>query len=200
MAGIKNYYVILGVAEDASPETIHDAYRRLAKAHHPDRAGTDATPAFQEISEAYGALADARSRRRHDSALRRQRRRAPPPPRPSSPVAARRGDVEPLVPSGARLGVEQQPITVLVTAALAAEGGRVRLQVAFPRACMACGGRRPWRSRCLLCGGRGWRLQRQSMIFDLPAGLRDGERLHYRVEGVLRPAASLTLLVRVQDR
>jgi molecular chaperone DnaJ len=49
---------VLGVPSSASPEDLHDAYRRLVKQHHPDRNGgsAEATQRFQEIQEAYDEL------------------------------------------------------------------------------------------------------------------------------------------------
>jgi molecular chaperone DnaJ len=49
---------VLGVPPNASPEDLHDAYRRLVKQHHPDRNGgsAQATRRFQEIQEAYDEL------------------------------------------------------------------------------------------------------------------------------------------------
>jgi len=44
-------YTVLGVARDASPEELQDAYRRLAKLHHPDRDGGSAER-FLEIQAA----------------------------------------------------------------------------------------------------------------------------------------------------
>ncbi|MDE6691089.1 MAG: DnaJ domain-containing protein [Clostridia bacterium] len=36
MAEKKNYYDVLGVAKDATPDQIKSAYRKLAKQYHPD--------------------------------------------------------------------------------------------------------------------------------------------------------------------
>ena len=49
---------VLGVPSNASPEDLHDAYRRLVKQHHPDHNGgtAEATRRFQEIQEAYDEL------------------------------------------------------------------------------------------------------------------------------------------------
>jgi curved DNA-binding protein CbpA len=49
---------VLGVPPNASPEELHDAYRRLVKQHHPDHNGgtPEATRRFQEIQEAYDEL------------------------------------------------------------------------------------------------------------------------------------------------
>ena len=48
-------YRVLGVPRGASPEALHDAYRRLVKLHHPDRndGSAESTRRFQEIQEAY---------------------------------------------------------------------------------------------------------------------------------------------------
>jgi curved DNA-binding protein CbpA len=51
-------YRVLGVPPGASPEDLHDAYRRLVKLHHPDRnhGSADSTQRFQEIQQAYDEL------------------------------------------------------------------------------------------------------------------------------------------------
>ncbi|SVD35562.1 uncharacterized protein METZ01_LOCUS388416, partial [marine metagenome] len=51
---MKNYYDTLGVSEDASDKQIKQAFKRLAKQHHPDRGG-DQTK-FKEANEAYDTL------------------------------------------------------------------------------------------------------------------------------------------------
>lgn len=64
----KDYYEILGVDEDASPDDIRREYRRLAKKYHPDanRNNRDAEARFKEISEAYDTLGDAQKRQQYD--------------------------------------------------------------------------------------------------------------------------------------
>lgn len=63
----KNYYDILGVGKDASPEDIKSAYRKLAKKYHPDINKTDeATEKFKEINEAYECLSDPTKKSNYD--------------------------------------------------------------------------------------------------------------------------------------
>jgi curved DNA-binding protein len=49
---------ILGVEADASPDQIKSAYRKLAKAHHPDRNGgsPESEAKFKQITQAYENL------------------------------------------------------------------------------------------------------------------------------------------------
>ncbi len=64
----KDFYDTLGIAKDASQAEIKKAYRKLARAHHPDsNAGdTKAEERFKTISEAYSVLGDAERRREYD--------------------------------------------------------------------------------------------------------------------------------------
>ncbi len=64
----KDYYQILGVARDASFQSIKEAYRRLAFEYHPDRNPGNgwAVEKMKEINEAYAVLADADKRSRYD--------------------------------------------------------------------------------------------------------------------------------------
>jgi curved DNA-binding protein len=63
----RNYYEVLGVSRDASPEELQQAFRRLARANHPDvNRDPGAEERFKEINEAYSALSDPELRKRYD--------------------------------------------------------------------------------------------------------------------------------------
>ena len=51
-----DYYKILGVNKNSSPEELKQAFRRLAMKHHPDKGGDEAE--FKKINEAYAVLSD----------------------------------------------------------------------------------------------------------------------------------------------
>lgn len=66
-AAKRDYYEVLSVARDASPEQLKKAYRRAAHKFHPDRnADHDAELKFKEASEAYQVLSDPALRQRYD--------------------------------------------------------------------------------------------------------------------------------------
>ncbi|MFH1188816.1 MAG: J domain-containing protein [bacterium] len=62
---MKDYYTILEVKKDSSPEEIKKAYRRLAHKYHPDKAGGDEAK-FKEINEAYQVLSNVEKRHQYD--------------------------------------------------------------------------------------------------------------------------------------
>jgi curved DNA-binding protein CbpA len=65
----RDFYELLGVSPEASPEAIHSAYRRLARRYHPDvNAGVGAGARFKEVSRAYEVLSDPEQRASYDRA------------------------------------------------------------------------------------------------------------------------------------
>ncbi len=105
-SGPQDLYVVLGVAPDASPETIRHAYRELARHLHPD-VGPGGEEAFRTVSAAYEVLGDERRRATYD------RRRAPGARVIAGPAAERRapapsGNVGPM-PTGRRVAAPPPP-------------------------------------------------------------------------------------------
>ena len=90
MAAEIDHYAILGIDRTAAPEDIRAAYRRAARASHPDLNPGDQTAAerFKQVRLAYDVLADPARRAAYD---------APPPlqrawrrPDPNEPVSLAR--------------------------------------------------------------------------------------------------------------
>ena len=68
MAPKRDYYDILSVPRNVSPEDVKKAYRKSALAHHPDRNAGDkkAEEKFKEATEAYQVLSDPQKKQIYD--------------------------------------------------------------------------------------------------------------------------------------
>ena len=63
---LPNYYEILGVKIDATPEEIKKNFRELAKKTHPDKTKKDSEQEMIKINKAYEILSDKESRDKYD--------------------------------------------------------------------------------------------------------------------------------------
>lgn len=88
-----DHYRVLGLNYNATHEEIKHAFRRMAKAHHPDANPGSRTSIrqFQLISEAHGVLSDAAQKSAYDISIgnRKKMQRAPFQP-PKTPVPEQR--------------------------------------------------------------------------------------------------------------
>jgi len=65
----RDYYEVLGIGRDASPDEVRRAFKKLALKYHPDRNPdnrAEAEERFKEVAEAYEVLSDPQRRRRYD--------------------------------------------------------------------------------------------------------------------------------------
>ncbi|HET7754055.1 MAG TPA: DnaJ domain-containing protein [Anaeromyxobacteraceae bacterium] len=195
MADHRSHYVVLGVAPDESADGIRDAYRDLAKRHHPDVSGEQETRAFQDIAEAYRVLSDPALRREYDDRLQRS---ALPPryPAPGRSPPARRGEdiraatVRFGAAPGRARGGRAVDFDLVLTAQEAARGGVLRAGVPIAVPCAACGQTgRDWLLPCIECDGRGV-VERESQIWiDIPPMTPSGSVIDvpvWRTDGTIR--------------
>ena len=63
----RDYYDVLGIPRNATTEQVQQAYRKLARKHHPDvNKDPGAEDRFKEVNEAYTVLSDPETRKRYD--------------------------------------------------------------------------------------------------------------------------------------
>jgi DnaJ-class molecular chaperone len=165
-----NYYVVLGVSETAAPEEIRQAYRRLAKAYHPDMSGGETTPRFLKVQRAWDTLGDGERRRAYDVRLRRERRRVEAS-RPSAGFKA----VGPSAweETGATLRLRLE-----LSATEAGEGGQFSVTVPAARRCPFYGGSGlGFFLACPACDGQGLQVYGKPVPVRVPAGVASGDLL-----------------------
>jgi molecular chaperone DnaJ len=72
------HYEVLGISRDASTSQIRTAFRRLARAHHPDTSATGSAESLAPINEAWRVLGDPVLRHAYDRSLAIDDRRPAP--------------------------------------------------------------------------------------------------------------------------
>lgn len=93
----RDYYVVLGVAPTESSAGIKSAFRELVQRYHPDRAGAQGMPFFQDLVAAYRVLSAPERRASYDAGLRHGGTQVRRPRQPLTP-SSRRPTPEPLSP------------------------------------------------------------------------------------------------------
>lgn len=66
---LPNYYEIIGVPKDATPEEIKKKFREQAKKTHPDKTKENSEEEMAELNKAYEILSDKESKERYDRYL-----------------------------------------------------------------------------------------------------------------------------------
>ena len=210
MAG-KDYYQILGVSRNASEKEIKQAYRRLARKHHPDLNPNDksAEARFKEINVAYEVLSNPEKRKKYDQ-FGEQWEYADQFAKAGGQERVRwdfgkggatfeYGDLSEFgdifsslfgdsgIASRMRRGPQrgqdiESPIEVSLEEAYHGSTRIIQFQTAEP--CTACGGTGKVGNRvCTICNGTGGKVIPKRLEVKIPAGVRDGSRIRIAGEG-----------------
>jgi molecular chaperone DnaJ len=162
-------YKVLGVRETASSEEVQEAYRRLAKAYHPDRSGEDTVNQFRAIQEAWETLGDPERRRAYDVEVRHERSRQTGRATDRAAVVAPQW-VGAFAGTGDELHVELE-----MSAAEARAGGDIDIELPAWVRCPHCRGSGRWGwFPCPVCDGHGYGLCGEGFTLHVPFGLSDG--------------------------
>jgi molecular chaperone DnaJ len=209
MAG-KDYYQILGVSRSASEKEIKQAYRRLARKHHPDLNPGDksAEEKFKEINAAYEVLSSPEKRKKYDQfgdqwEYAEQFTKAGGKERVrwdfgKGGTTFEYGDLSGFGDifsslfgdsgigsrmRGPRRGQDiESPIEVTLEEAYHGSTRVIQLQTEEP--CTACGGTGRVGNRvCTICSGAGGKVIPKRLEVRIPTGVRDGSRIRIAEEG-----------------
>jgi molecular chaperone DnaJ len=185
---MKDHYLVLGISSKADDKGIRDAFRRLAKECHPDKAGPEGCDYFRNVLEAYETLSDADRRKIYD-----QNRRGQRPPATPSTDRSRTGPSFGLPHQGRNRGpfqffsdelLNRLPNTspppknasldyeLVLSEEEAVEGISFEIPVPVAEVCPFCAGRGGNRLlRCAPCSGKGILRENRIARIRIPPGI-----------------------------
>jgi DnaJ-class molecular chaperone len=203
-AGI-DLYAVLGVARSATAADLRRAYRRLALAHHPDRAGAASAPTFAAIADAYRVLSNPLARSTYDATLVAraawQNRdggtvhsggvdwkvgtkvgthgwQVTRGTAPADLLPRVSGTLDELRARGVIRSDEKGTLELVLTRAEARAGGTAAIQMHLTVTCASCGGvARPRGVWCRICEYQGTTTEDVTVAIRVPVGVRAGSRL-----------------------
>lgn len=203
MAG-KDYYEILGVKRGASEKEIKQAYRKLARKHHPDvnPGNKGAEARFKEINNAYEVLSDPEKRKKYDLYGENWQQAEQ-----YAQTRARAGDFTGR--TGANGFGSGLDLDDLIGGIFGGRGGRARsrrgsdleyraevsleeayqgtlrvLHVQSEEPCSVCGGAGAIRGvSCAVCRGFGVQSRPRRLEVKIPQGVKEGSRVRVAGEG-----------------
>ena len=226
----QDYYEVLGVPRTATADEIKQAYRKLARKHHPDVNPGDKTAEekFKEVGEAYAVLSDPEKRQRYDQLGKNWKAGAdftPPPGWEGGRVDFDLGDLfgaggglggfsdffETLFGArrgpraGAGFAMRGQDVEAAIELSLeeAHHGATRTITLHTTAVCPTCNGSGVRENQpCATCRGMGVVRRPKTLEVTIPAGVRHGSviRLAGQGEPGTGPAPAGDLLLYVQLR
>ena len=202
-------YATLGVPRTASADDIKKAYRKLARAHHPDHnpGNAAAEEKFKAVSAAYDILSDDEKRSRFDrfgmAGLQEgfdPRAAGPRSTRGGSTGGADLKDLFDLFGAGSPFGGggfggfsarpkgpaqgTQLDLKIRIRFDQAARGLTTKFQYERPTACPACNGRGvSANAPCGRCRGQGLVAESKTLSVNIPSGADNGDKLRINGKG-----------------
>ena len=201
-----DFHRVLGVARDARPDEIKQAYRRLARHHHPDLAGDVGSARFRKIREAYEALRSSLDAEAWPGAADRiDVKRHEPEAWLADEVAIdfpSTGAIFERIRESFLLSdepVSALPVEVELTTREAQEGTSVPLDLPMRAVCVLCEGRgEVWYDPCHLCGGSGESIRSHTVQLVVPPGIQHVARVRLRLTRLYTPSTIIDVQIAVR--